>query len=168
MKKLDSIGAMLLVSSSIMFDSTAQSNQAVHADSQIIVLADTGSATTSVTVNQAVRTNAEKSKTNEGTFYASRLFWSATDHELYFKGEVVAHMNDQDFIVDGSVNFLGPVYLLIINDEQAAIDSTIKLSKRQYRLIRLSDKEAAQKYGEKGTFTAETPSRKEPQRFFNV
>jgi RNA polymerase sigma factor (sigma-70 family) len=150
MKKLDSIGAMLLVSSSIMFDSTAQSNQAVHADSQIIVLADTGSATTSVTVNQAVRTNAQQSKTNEGTFYASQLFWSGTDHELYFKGKVIAHMNDQDFIVDGSVNFLGPVYLLIINDEQATIDSTIKLSKQQYRLIRLSDKEAAQKYGEKG------------------
>jgi RNA polymerase sigma factor (sigma-70 family) len=155
MKKLDSIGVMLLVSSSIAFDSIAQSEKDVRADSKsIVVMSDTRS-TDSVADDEAAPAktvkNKTKSKTEEGTFYASRLFWSGTNNELYFKGKVIAHMNDQNFIVNGSANFLGPVYLLILNGEPATLNSTMELSQQQYRLKRLSDTKAMQKYGEKGS-----------------
>ncbi|MBA4055371.1 MAG: hypothetical protein C0490_11715, partial [Marivirga sp.] len=76
MKKLDSIAVMLLVSSSITFDSTAQQDKEARAVSKpMTVIANNGS-TDSVIDDKSARAKREKSKTTEGTFYASRLFWS--------------------------------------------------------------------------------------------
>jgi hypothetical protein len=41
------------------------------------------------------------------------------------------------------------VYFLVINDKPVTINSTIKLSSQQYKLITLSASEANEKYGEK-------------------
>lgn len=150
MKKLDSIAVMLLASSSITFDSTAQPDKDARAVSKPMTVISNSGSTDSVIDDKSARAKGEKSKTNEGEFYASRLFWSGANNELYFKGKVIAKMNDQNFIVDGSVNFLGPVYLLIINDEPATLNSTIELSKQQYHLKRLSETKAMEKYGDKG------------------
>lgn len=150
MKKLDSIAVMLLASSSITFDSTAQPDKDARAVSKPMAVISNSGSTDSVIDDKSARAKGEKSKTNEGEFYASRLFWSGANNELYFKGKVIAKMNDQNFIVDGSVNFLGPVYLLIINDEPATLNSTIELSKQQYHLKRLSETKAMEKYGDKG------------------
>ena len=147
MKNLDSIAVMLLVSSSMTFDSTAQLPTAVLADP---VNTSNVLSKDSVIEDKTARAKVVKNKTNQGTFYASRLFWSAENNELYFKGKIKADMNDQNFIADGTVNFLGPIYLLIVNNEQVRLNSTIELSKQKYALKRLNDSEAMQKYGEKG------------------
>ena len=57
---------------------------------------------------------------------------------------------EHDFHAEGSCSFLGPVYLLIVNGEPATRDSIIKLSKQQYHLTTLSNREATEKYGEEG------------------
>jgi hypothetical protein len=153
MKSLDSLGIMLLASSSIMFDTTAQSNNEkdlpVNTETQMTA-SEIQSKESAKMVTFLAKDDVKKSKRGHGTFYASSLFWSGKNNELYLKGKIVVNFEKDNFIADGSCSFLGPVYLLIINGEPATPDSTIKLSKQQYQLNSLSDREATSKYGEKG------------------
>jgi hypothetical protein len=148
MKQLDSIGVMLLLSSSIVFDSAAQGNKKMPDNLKPLAVA---SSIPSAEPGETVQPDPEKSKAGEGTFYATSLFWSGKDKELYFKGNnIQVKFEDQNFVASGTANFLGPVHLLIFNDEQMTPDSKIELSRKQYRLDRLSNKKALEKYGDIG------------------
>jgi hypothetical protein len=92
----------------------------------------------------------KKSKRQKGTFYASSLFWSGKDNELYLNGTVRVNVGDNNFKGNGSFTFLGPVYLLFVNDKQMALNETMELSAQRYFLKALSNDEATKKYGEKG------------------
>ncbi len=153
MKSLDSLGTMLLVSSSIMFDTMAQSNHkqdipvaiGTQIPGQDIQPGETVKAIESLETHDTYRSKRER-----GTIYASRLFWSGEDNELYLKGKMRVEFAEHDFTAEGTCNFLGPVYLLVVDGKPAALDSTIKLSGEQYQLTRLSNREATEKYGERG------------------
>ena len=153
MKTLDSLGAMLLVSSSIVFDSVGQPNYKTHEDFQRSnenqILAEKGRSIKAIDVIETEKPDV-KSKVENGTFYASRLFWSGENNEVYLKGKVRIKFSNNNFKGNGSFTFLGTVHLLIFNDKPAILDSTIKLSEQRYHLTRLDSKEATKKYGEKG------------------
>jgi RNA polymerase sigma factor (sigma-70 family) len=152
MKNLDSLGVMLLMSSSIIFDTTAQSN---HKEDVSVSIGTTEPAreihpVRPVETNGSPAAREVKSKRGRGTFSASSLFWSAKDNELYLKGRIHVEFGKDKFDANGSCCFLGPVYLLIIDDKPVEHDSSIKLSDGQYHLVRLSNTEATEKYGESG------------------
>jgi hypothetical protein len=153
MKTLDSLGVALLVSSGLAFDSAAQSTVKVDTSTPVethaVAVGNDPAAATSV-VQFSAPTEVKKSEKQEGTFYATSLYWSAENHELYFKGKVKVDVGENNFVSSGSVTFLGKVYLLIIDDSPVKLDSTIKLSQQQYRLTQLNNREATRKYGEKG------------------
>lgn len=153
MKSVDSLGIMFLMSSSIIFDTAAQTSNKeaiqVNTETQIPAMKIQTSEPVKM-ISFVADHDVKKSKSEEGTFYASSLFWSGKDNELYLKGKIRVDFDIHDFIADGSCSFLGPVYLLIVDDTPATHDSAIKLSRQQYRLNRLSNKEATEKYGEKG------------------
>ena len=134
MKTLDTVMTLALVSSMIPFDSVAQ-DQEVNSTRTTKVQMITGN----------VSVPAEK-----GTILASKLFWSNEDQEIYLKGRVTVWFGENNFVGDGSFNFLGPVHLLIFNEEPITPGTTVKLSNQPYRVIRLNSQEATQKYGDKG------------------
>jgi RNA polymerase sigma factor (sigma-70 family) len=153
MKTLDSLTMALLVSSGVAFDSAAQvkikaDTLGSHATHEV-VLANHAADETKV-VQFLSPADARKSGKQEGTFYATSLYWSADNHELYFKGKVKVDVGENNFVSSGSVTFLGKVYLLIIDDSPVKLDSTIELSQHEYRLKQLNDREATKKYGERG------------------
>lgn len=150
MKKLDSLGAMLLVSSSIVFDSSAQADHKTDPPIYVQTRISVGEASSESKVVEVTGAKVKESKGEEGTFYASSLLWSDENNELYLKGKVVVAFGDNNFIGDGTFSFLGPVYLVIVDDQPAKVGSNIKLSSQQYHLTRLSTKQATEKYGEKG------------------
>jgi RNA polymerase sigma factor (sigma-70 family) len=153
MKTLDSLGVMLLVSSSIVFDSVGQPNYKTHEEFQRSnenkILAEKGRSIETIDVIEREKPDV-KSKVENGTFYASRLFWSGENNEVYLKGKVRVKFSSNNFKGNGSFAFLGTVHLLIFNDKPAILDSTVKLSEQPYHLTRLDSKEATKKYGEKG------------------
>jgi RNA polymerase sigma factor (sigma-70 family) len=159
MKTLDSLGMMLLISSSIAFDTTAQvvneKDSLLNTKKQITVQEDlppTDESTGVIEFSSAKE--VKKNNLQEGTFSASRIFWSGKDHELYLKGRIRVNVGKDNFIANGSVTFLGPVYYLVLNDSPATLDATVDLTEHQYYLKMLSSKEATGKYGEKGRLGA--------------
>lgn len=153
MKTLDSLGIALLVSAGLALDAAAQSPVKVDTSTPVethaVALGNDPVEATSV-VQFSAPTEVKKSEKQEGTFYATSLYWSAENHELYFKGKVKVDVGENNFVSSGSVTFLGKVYLLMIDDNPVKLDSTIKLSQQQYRLTQLNSREATSKYGEKG------------------
>lgn len=159
MKTLDSLGVLLLLSSSISFDTSAQAHNdkdsLVNTKKQVTTQEDLSTPVeTTHVVEFSSAKEVKKSKPQEGTFSASRIFWSGKDHELYLKGRSRVDIGKNNFIANGSVNFLGPVYFLVINDVPATLDATINLTEQQYYLKMLSSSEATRKYGEKGRLGA--------------
>jgi RNA polymerase sigma factor (sigma-70 family) len=152
MKSMDSLGIMLLVSSGVVFDTTAQSDHKadVPVNTQTQVTGGENQPGEAVKMIKFSGPKIKNVKSHKGTFYASSLFWSDENNELYLKGKVVVEFGDNDFIGDGTFNFLGPVSLLIFSDEPVKPGSKIKLSKQQYQLTQLSSRQATEKYGEKG------------------
>jgi RNA polymerase sigma factor (sigma-70 family) len=151
MKTLDSLGIALLMSSGLAFDSAAQSSVNVTTSTPV---EEHAVVVTEDKITNVVQFSAPAEGKNngkqEGTFYATNLYWSAENHELYFKGKVKVDIGKNNFVSNGSVTFLGKVYLLIVDDNPVKLDSTITLSQKQYRLTQLNSREASQKYGEQG------------------
>jgi RNA polymerase sigma factor (sigma-70 family) len=159
MKTLDSLGIALLMSSGIAFDSVAQSAHEVETstpnENRKVITGTNSISNNSVSKKTSVVHFSEpaevrKNRKQEGTFYATSVYWSAEDHEVYFKGKVKVDVGSNNFVSNGSVTFLGKVYLLIIDDKPVEFDSTIMLSQQRYRLTQLNSKEATLKYGERG------------------
>jgi hypothetical protein len=85
-----------------------------------------------------------------GTFRATELYWNKDNMELDFIGTVRVDFKAQHFQGTGKFNFLGKVYLLIVDGQQVAMGKTIKLSDQDYNLTELDSKEAISKYGDAG------------------
>lgn len=153
MKTLDSVAIALLMSSVPVIDSLAQSKVKVDTTTPIkthkVAMGNDPVETTSI-VQFSAPARAQKNETQQGTFYATSLYWSAENHELYFKGKVKVDVGENNFVSTGSVTFLDKVYLLIIDDNPVKLDSTIKLSQQQYRLKQLNRRDATSKYGDNG------------------
>jgi hypothetical protein len=153
MKSLDSLGAILLVSSSIVFDSAGQSNQKTTAKNEERIekhrITDEGDDGHFINVSE---TGGQfvKNKITEGTIQATKLFWSAGNNEVYLKGKVRVALGRNNFNGTGSFNFLGPVYLLIVDDKPVVLGSTAELSNQPYRVTVLDSMAASTKYGEEG------------------
>ncbi|MES2796289.1 MAG: sigma-70 family RNA polymerase sigma factor [Bacteroidota bacterium] len=96
----------------------------------------------------------DNSKDASGTFYATKLHWSETNHELYFKGKVVVSIEGNNFVGDGDFTFIGKVYHLVVDGISMKLDNTIKLTEKKYNLKKLSAKNAEKKYGEIGKMGA--------------
>lgn len=151
MKKLNPLAAALIVSSSIISDSVAQSDykKDFPEKTETRELAEKSPPTRFINVSAPEKPDITV-KEESGTFSASRLFWSEENNEVYLRGKVSVDFVDNNFRGTGSFTFLGAVQLLVFNDEPATLDATIKLSKHSYQLTRLDSKKATQKYGEKG------------------
>ncbi|MDO1451245.1 sigma-70 family RNA polymerase sigma factor [Rhodocytophaga aerolata] len=151
MKKADSLAIMFLLSSSIRIDSLAQPDykKAFQEPIQTQLLAQNFRpimASYSIEKGKTIG----KSEGEQGTFYASSLLWSSENKEVYLQGKVRVRFNKNNFEGDGSFSFLGPVQLLMINDQPATLDATVALSNQIYKINRLTSRQAVQKYGEKG------------------
>ncbi|MVM41646.1 hypothetical protein GO730_34865 [Spirosoma sp. HMF3257] len=84
-----------------------------------------------------------------GTFYASELFWSAENNELYVRGShVKVSLNTQKFTGSGQFSFLNKVSYLVVNRTPMNLNDTIPLSDKKYSLVKLTQEEALKKYGD--------------------
>ncbi|WP_259016235.1 RNA polymerase sigma factor [Emticicia fluvialis] len=141
MKRLSTVGALLMAGASMGFDSSK--NLTANLSSRF-KLPD-------------VQFQAKKDgfvlnrKEGEGTFNASKIVWSSKNHYVYMKGiNMRAKFEKDNFNATGTVSFLGEVYYLLIDGQEAQLDKDIKLSDNQYSVKSLSIKESIQKYGDKG------------------
>jgi RNA polymerase sigma factor (sigma-70 family) len=152
MKKRDSVGAIMLAATSILFDTTAQATP--KKDTLSITEQPAPIRVTTPAPTDTARTPEpsppSRIKQQHGTFTAGHLLWSSENHELYFKGTIRMDVGNNHFDSKGSVTILGPVYLVIVNDIPLEYDKTIKLSPQRHHLTTLTETEATQKYGEKG------------------
>lgn len=89
-----------------------------------------------------------------GIFYADTLFWSGEDHEVYMRGKVKVRYGINDFTGDGGFAILGKVHLLVFNDKPVSLNSTIILTGIKCEVLKLTEKEAIEKYGSEGKLGA--------------
>lgn len=93
----------------------------------------------------------EKKIEEQGTFKASKLFWSAENYKIYISGTFVkGSFNSNDFGGIGTFTFMEKVGLLVLDGMHRKPGETIKLSNKKYKVIKLSSEEAIRKYGEIG------------------
>lgn len=86
-----------------------------------------------------------------GSFYASELFWSEENGELYFLGDRVSiNVSRNKFSGRGRFSFLSKVNYLVVDGIAARRNETIKLQGKKYRLISLNESDGVRKYGENG------------------
>ncbi len=130
-------------------------------DSLALMLALSSSSFNEVTEKDSIKDQIEKysqvdepladsSSAESGTFRASQLYWSKVDKEVYFKGKVRVDFKEQHFQGNGSFTFLGKIYLLIVDGQEATLGKSLKLADSDYELVTLDSKEATEKYGDKG------------------
>jgi hypothetical protein len=85
-----------------------------------------------------------------GTFYGEKLYWSAENNELYFEGKSIINFGDNHNIIQGTANFLGKVYHLVVNGKPVKLGDKINLTNKKYNLRSLSVETALAKYGDAG------------------
>ena len=142
MKRLNTVGALLLAgAASLGFDSSKNQELKFGAG---LKLPD-------VQFQEPKNEFAIKRKEGEGTFNASKINWSSKNHNVFMKGVgMKAKFGKDKFNATGTVSFLGEVYYLLIEGEEAPFDKDIKLLDGDYSIKSLSIQQATQKYGEKG------------------
>ncbi|MBD2701589.1 RNA polymerase sigma factor [Spirosoma sp. BT702] len=152
MKPLNTLGALLVAGSAFALDSvhlpkfpqlatTVNNQKLIEQDEKI---------TSELTERNKPTVNKASAEVY-GTFYASRLYWSAADNNIYFKGEQVkVSLNSQKFTGSGTFSFLNKVNYLLVNGLPVKLDDTVELSEKKYKLVKLSESDAIKKYGEKG------------------
>ncbi|MEO1654281.1 MAG: sigma-70 region 4 domain-containing protein, partial [Bacteroidota bacterium] len=146
MKRLDSLAWLMAIAASTLNPGTAQ--EATHQPQESAPLStDTALENPLVEVSPENPTDIQN---GSGTFRASKLFWSPEDQELYFKGKVRVDFEDQHFQGQGTFEFLGKVYLLILNEELTKPGDRIDLLDADYNLVTLGSQAARAKYGNKG------------------
>lgn len=141
MKRLNTVGALLLAGASMGFDSSKNQELKYKAG---LKLPD-------IQFQEKKNDSAINIKEGEGTFNASKILWSSKNHQVYMKGiGMKAKFGKDKFDATGTVTFLGEVYYLLIDGQEAPLDKNIKLSDGDYSVKALSIRESTQKYGEKG------------------
>lgn len=158
MKKMNTFGALLLTSSALAFDSTSllkASLLPVSPKNQTI--AETNAPAVVMRSVEPLKPDA-KPNTEKlfGTFYASELYWSSVNNELYLLGnDVKVNLNSQKFTGSGRFSFINQVNYLVVDGVPAKLNETIKLADKKYRLVKLTEAEAIKKYGDKGKLIVE-------------
>ncbi|MGA0556593.1 RNA polymerase sigma factor [Larkinella sp. VNQ87] len=154
MKKVNTVGALLLTGSALAFDSTSLLAKP-H------VLTPFNSQINQVVAGNRIREMMRPIESNQtipkwdskkivGTFYASELFWSAENNELYMKGnDVKVNLNTQNFKGSGTFSFLNKVSYVVVDGAPVALNQTVRLTNKKYSLVKLPQAEAINKYGEK-------------------
>ncbi|MBA4854062.1 RNA polymerase sigma factor [Emticicia sp. BO119] len=142
MKRLNTVGALLLAGAASMgFDSSK--NQELKFGS--------GLKLPDIQYQEKQKGMIIDRKEGEGTFNASKITWSSKNHNVFMKGiGMRAKFGKDNFNATGTISFLGEVYYLLIDGEEAPFDKDIKLSEGNYSVKSLSIQQATQKYGEKG------------------
>ncbi|MVM35729.1 sigma-70 family RNA polymerase sigma factor [Spirosoma sp. HMF4905] len=156
MKTINTLGALLLTSSTLAFDTTSLlSNYQLPTQLKNQKITERNIAETTGPI-ELIKSNAGiDSPGTSGTFYASELFWSAATNELYFKGrDVKINFNSNKFTGSGTFSFLNKISYLVINGTPVTLNETIKLSDKKYNLVKLTQEETVKKYGDKGNFGA--------------
>ncbi|GAB4016605.1 hypothetical protein GCM10028808_45580 [Spirosoma migulaei] len=150
MKKVNTLNALLLTGSALAFDSTA-----LLTPSQLPIrfinppVVDNKLTERVRPIGQTQSDTKPNSKKIFGTFYASELFWSAENNELYVRGKhVKVSLNTQKFTGSGQFSFLNKISYLVVNGNPMHINDTIQLSDKSYSLIKLTQAEALEKYGD--------------------
>lgn len=148
MNKSDLLAATLLLAGNAMvLDTNAQVKTTEIGDKTISVQA--GGVQSNQNTN--VESFTKRGDSDEsGTFYGSDIFWSAKNYEVYFEGKSVVHVGKNNFVSNGTANFLGPVKYLVYNGTPLTPNDKIKLTEKKYNLSYLSKATAQTKYGEKG------------------
>jgi hypothetical protein len=149
MKPLDSLALMLALSAGTVNASSLKDSIKNQIQKQSLEIA--------TSIDSTLRRDQSKSvviskidSVERGSFRASELFWNKDHMEVEFKGNVRVNFKDQHFKGKGTFNFLGKVYLLIVDGQQVALGKTIKLSDQDYNLTVLDSAEAISKYGDLG------------------
>lgn len=150
MKNLNSLSALLLSSATLAFDSTkplstnpipVHLTSHLNAEKQISALAKPITVVTSDSTKDFSKLS--------GFFYASEVFFSAKDNGLYLKGKnVKVNLNSQKFTGSGTFSFINKIDLLIVEGKPMKLDETVDLSDKKYSLVKLTQKEAINKYGD--------------------
>ncbi|RRB07609.1 RNA polymerase sigma factor [Larkinella rosea] len=156
MKSLNTVSALLLTTSALALDSTShltRAPQLIPSKSQEV--AKTASFETTRPIELLKPTIKTDSEEMHGTFYASELFWSADNNQVYFRGNnVKVNLNTQKFTGSGKFSLFGKISCLIVDGTPRELNETVKLSEKKYRLVKLKEKEAIEKYGDKGKIGA--------------
>ncbi|GAB3936685.1 RNA polymerase sigma factor [Larkinella terrae] len=156
MKSLNTVSALLLTTSALSLDSTSLLThplQPIQVENQEIV--KTAALETARTIEAMKPMANENSEEMYGTFYASELFWSAENNYVYLRGnKVKVNLNTQKFTGSGKFSLFGKISYLIVDGTPRELNETIKLADKKYRLVKLMEKEAVEKYGEKGKIGA--------------
>jgi len=149
MKPLDSLALMLALSAGPVNASSLKDSIKNQIQKQSLEIA--------TTVDSTLRRDQSKSvviskidSAERGSFRASELFWNKDNMEVEFKGNVRVNFKDQHFKGKGTFNFLGKVYLFIVDGQRVALGKTIKLSDQDYNLTVFDSAEAISKFGDLG------------------
>jgi hypothetical protein len=149
MKALDSLAFMLALSAGTVNASPLKNSIQTQIQKQRLEITTPADSTLPGDRSKSVIISKIDSA-QRGTFRASELFWNKDNMEVEFKGDIRVNFKDQHFKGKGTFNFLGKVYLFIIDGQQVALGKTIKLSDQDYRLTVLGSSEAISKYGDLG------------------
>ena len=157
MKTISTLGALLLTGSSLTFDSASLLKIAPVGIRNHETVANTRSALPKAPEPD---TSAPKKNTTKlsGTFYASNLFWSAVNNELFLKGRVKVNLNRNKFGRIGTFSFINKIDHLIVDGTPMKLNETLKLADKKYYLNELSEEEALRKYGDKAKVVVEITS----------
>lgn len=140
MKSINTLSTLLLASSVLAFDSASLSEKLRKAF---------------VNQEQTIATTKpisdDKSDEIQGTCYASKLLWSAEDNKIYLSGPLVkVNFDSNKFGGVGKFSFMGKVGYLVVDGSPIPLGKTIKLSNKNYKIVKLSAQDAIRKYGENG------------------
>jgi RNA polymerase sigma factor (sigma-70 family) len=157
MKTLNTLGGLLLTGSTLAFDSTNLLNRPQqHTQLKNQEIVENNVSETTIPTELIKSDNKVDSTEMSGTFYASTLFWSAANNELYLMGKhVKVNLNSNKFNGSGTFSFINKINYLVINGTPMKLNETIKLSDKKYSLVKLSEAEAIKKYGDKGKLIVE-------------
>ena len=147
MKNLRTIGGLLLASLAFDSDTLAKALPVPFKNEDI-----TETRNTEQKLPESAKPNTKRNdKPLEGTFYASKIFWSEKHNELYLLGDhVKVNLNTQKFTGSGTFTFINKFGYLIIDGTPVKLNQTVKLADKKYRLIELRQDEAVKKYGDNG------------------
>ena len=92
---------------------------------------------------------------NPGIIYASTIYWSAEDKEVYLHGKnVKIKHGDNNFHLNGTGSYLGQVEYLVFNGEAIQPDTKLEINGRKCDIVKLSPSAARAKYGAKAKIGA--------------
>lgn len=148
MKNLKTLGGLLIAG--LALDSAAMPKELpVSIKNQQIATIRVPESSSSIESIQPSEKSKDKLLT--GTFYASKLFWSETNSQLFLLGDDVrVDLNTQKFKGGGKFSFINHLNFVVVDGTQMKLNETIRLENKKYHLNELTESEGVKKYGEKG------------------